>query len=187
MEEETKKTGSLVPFIVVIVLLLGGFLLYKNSQTKQATKGPVVVTATVAPTQSPQEKNEVKFALKEVSSSSQSGTAELYDENGKVKVVLSLTGGNFTKPQPAHIHSGTCPTVGKIVYPLNDVVNGKSETTISASMKDLIGQLPLAVNVHKSQTELKVYTACGDIPQEATSSPTGVSAPTSAPTSGRSY
>jgi len=96
----------------------------------------------------------------------QSGTATLTPSaDGKsVVVVLALTGGTFTAAQPAHIHEGSCPAPGAVKYPLTNVVNGKSTTTLKMSMADLLKTAPqLAINVHKSADESSVYTACGNL------------------------
>jgi hypothetical protein len=95
----------------------------------------------------------------------QSGTAVIAPtKDGKVQVSLTMKGGNFTSPQPAHIHVGSCPNPGAVKYPLTNVVNGKSETTLNVTMDDLLKSSDkLAVNVHKSAQESSVYTACGDV------------------------
>jgi hypothetical protein len=81
-----------------------------------------------------------------------------------VSVVLSLKGGKFMAPQPAHIHVGSCPTPGAVKYPLTNVVNGKSVTMLNVSMKELLASSDkLAINVHKSAAEVTNYTACGDL------------------------
>ncbi len=96
-------------------------------------------------------------------SSGQSGSVILTDLNGKTQVVVAMTGGSFTAPQPAHIHVGACPAPGAVKYALNNLVAGASTTTIDASIEQLRTSLPLAINVHKSAAETNVYTACGDI------------------------
>jgi plastocyanin len=81
-------------------------------------------------------------------------------------------------PHPAHIHSGTCQTLGNVVSPLSDVIAPKSGTTpvgsISArpveTSKTRI-DMPLQgiidgghdINVDKSAREIGDYIACGDI------------------------
>ena len=95
--------------------------------------------------------------------SGQSGTAVLSEENGKVKVMLSMTGGTYTEPQPAHIHMGNCPTPGAVLFPLTNIVDGKSETMLDTTMADLKAKGALAINIHKSAAEQSVYTSCGDI------------------------
>jgi hypothetical protein len=46
---------------------------------------------------------------------------------------------------------------------LNDVTNGKSDTTVNASLVSLMNGNS-AINVHKSATDIQTYVACGDIP-----------------------
>jgi hypothetical protein len=109
---------------------------------------------------------QAKFiALNEQNDLGQSGKAELTENaDGKVVVTLTMVGGTFTQPQPAHIHVGSCPTPGAVKYPLSNVVNGKSVTTLAVSMSELTNSTEkLAINVHKSAAESSVYTACGDI------------------------
>ena len=80
-------------------------------------------------------------------------------------------------PHPAHIHSGSCETLGDVVYPLADVgmeaegeavgssaaipVDG-SVTTVEAPLADIVGA-EHAINVHESQENISNYIACGDI------------------------
>lgn len=103
--------------------------------------------------------------LTEQNASGQSGTAVVTEgPNGNAVVTLTLSGGIFTAPQPAHVHVGSCPTPGAVKYPLSDVVNGMSVTTLDASYEDMTQATDkLAINVHKSASESKVYTACGDV------------------------
>ena len=42
-------------------------------------------------------------------------------------------------------------------------MNGTSVTTIAATLAQLKKELPLAINVHKSKTEITNYTACGPL------------------------
>ena len=95
-----------------------------------------------------------------------SGTATLEDEDGSLKVTLKLKNtvlGIIAPAKPAHIHFGSCANIGDVKYPLNSVVNGKSETIIKTSLADLKAQLPLVINVHKSDAEAGTYVACTDL------------------------
>jgi len=102
-----------------------------------------------------------KVELKGQNNSKESGTATLTSEGESTKVVLDVKGAEGT--QPTHIHKGTCDKLDpKPAFPLSPVVNGKSETTVKASMKELTsGQY--AINGHKSAQDLKTYVFCGDI------------------------
>lgn len=77
---------------------------------------------------------------------------------------------------PAHIHSGTCETLGDVVAPLADVsatgegaVGAASALPLASSQTRV--EMPLqaiidgghAVNIHKSADEIDVYIACGAV------------------------
>jgi hypothetical protein len=102
----------------------------------------------------------VTIALSAQNGSGQTGTAVLTADGPAPKVVITLS--NAPGPHPAHIHAGACPNPGAVVFPLTSVVNGRSETTVAAPLSTILGA-PHAINVHKSPTEIPVYTACGDI------------------------
>ncbi|MEO8581356.1 MAG: hypothetical protein ABI425_02115 [Patescibacteria group bacterium] len=101
--------------------------------------------------------------LGEQNKSGQKGLATLEERDGKVVVTIMQTGTASTVAQPAHIHMGSCPTPGAVKFPLTDVVNGKSVTTVDTTIADLKKMMPIAINVHKSAAESKMYTSCGDI------------------------
>jgi hypothetical protein len=82
--------------------------------------------------------------------------------DGTTKVTLNISGGSDT-PQPAHIHAGSCANLDpKPKWPLTSVVNGTSETVVSASLAEIANGTN-AINVHKSGPEASVYVSCGDI------------------------
>lgn len=152
----------IVTIIVLVIIALGGYYYFMNYQTPAPVMQEEVVTETVE-TQIPEETVRTTITLDEQNESSESGTAVLTEENGKVKVTLNMTGAPADIPQPAHIHSGACPDVGVVVYPLTSVVNGVSETTLDVTIAGLKSQEPLGINVHKSVPEAKVYVSCGDL------------------------
>jgi CHRD domain-containing protein len=107
--------------------------------------------------------NGLTVQLNEQNGSGESGTATFtINDDGTTHVVLQITGGG-TDPQPAHIHEGTCDDLNpQPAFPLQDVVNGSSETDVDISLDDLTLS-SYAVNVHESAEEADVYVACGDI------------------------
>ncbi len=101
--------------------------------------------------------------LREQNNSGVSGTAVMSQVDGKTKIVIDLTGTSAYGASPVHIHSGSCSDLGVIVHPLNNVVNGRSDTTLAVGAHELFAQLPWAINVHKSADEINVYVACVDM------------------------
>ena len=98
-----------------------------------------------------------------------------------------------THQYPAHIHSGTCETLGDVVFPLSDLTSPEAMGTPMAGMAstpmagmdatqmeemgEVVAQSTTtveasladilgaehAINVHMSPEEIDVYIACGDI------------------------
>src|SRR5919199_3679345 len=81
--------------------------------------------------------------------SGESGTARLTAEGpDKTRVEISLKGAPKGTPQPAHIHDGTCAKLDpKPKYPLQNVVEGKSTSTVNASLETITSGKN-AINVH---------------------------------------
>ncbi len=142
-------------YVGVAVLVLVGIWYFVSN--KPTPPSQTMTEATSAPS------SEVVVNLAIQNNSTESGTATLKEEGGKVKVTLKLTGAPAGVTQPAHIHVGKCPDVGAVKYPLTSPVDGMSETTLDVTLAQLKSELPLGINVHKSAAEAKVYISCGDI------------------------
>ena len=145
---------NLLLIVGAVILVAVGFLLFANRQTTVETplvEVPDVVTTTET------------VVLAQQNESGETGVATLTEENGRLMVTLNMTGSPEGVAQPAHIHTGACPDVGGVVYPLTNVMDGVSETTLEVTMDQLRAGLPLAINVHKSVQESGVYTSCGDL------------------------
>ena len=174
------KSNYLLWVVLAAIIVLGGAFYMKKSDTSYTKPGaPTTTTSTTTETKQTTGQP-VTFALNEQSGLGQSGTATLTpNADGTLTVTLALSGGTFSAPQPSHIHLGSCPTPGGIKFDLDNVVNGKSETLINASWSELVAAgEKLALNVHKSGAESKVYTACGNLPltQSDTTTTTGAGA-----------
>ena len=97
--------------------------------------------------------------------SGEMGSAVLSEVNGQTTVVVTVVGEPAGASQPAHIHSGQCgATLGAVVYPLTNVVNGVSTTTINVTMAKL-KSAQYGLNGHKSAAEIGTYTFCGNLTQ----------------------
>jgi hypothetical protein len=102
--------------------------------------------------------------LEPVDDSGVSGTVRITSDNGQVTVAILLTEGlEEDAVHPVHIHDGTCDDLGGVAYPLEDIVDGVSETTLEVDLAEIMtGEY--AINVHLSADEMSVWVACADIP-----------------------
>ncbi|MEK7521847.1 MAG: hypothetical protein AAB599_03570 [Patescibacteria group bacterium] len=131
-----------------LIVVIGGYLFLTGKAG--APKTPVMKIASIV--------------LDAQNKLGESGAATIKEiEGGRVMVTLDLTGAPKGVAQHAHIHMGACPNPGEVVYSLTSPVDGKSETTLDVSFDELMRELPLAVNVHKSVAQSKVYVACGNV------------------------
>lgn len=143
----------------VVFVVIVGYLIY-SSKSSQPPINEAVKTETVPPED---KTKELVVNLNAQSDSTESGKAMLKEVSGKVMVSLDLTGAPKSIIQPAHIHMGSCPIPGEVKYPLTSILDGKSETTLDIGLDQLLKELPLAINVHKSASEAKVYVTCGNL------------------------
>lgn len=157
-QAETPKNSSLMAVlgIVAILVLIVGFFLSRGSKLQNQQ----VTTEAPVPSPTPQV---LTLVLNELANSGENGTATVKEVDGKVVVSVELTGQPEGTIQPMHIHKGSCPGVGDVLYPLTNAVMGKSETTLDVTMDALLAQKPIAINVHKSTAQAKIYFSCGDI------------------------
>jgi hypothetical protein len=101
--------------------------------------------------------------LAQENSSRQSGTATLTPaDDGSTTIVIELSNPPDA-PQPAHVHPGPCGDLGDPIAGLQNLVGGRSESTVSMSLDDLrTGDL--VVHAHKSEAEFEISVACALIP-----------------------
>jgi hypothetical protein len=92
-----------------------------------------------------------------------SGTAMLIPRGNQTQVLISITGARAGASEPTHIHEGQCgPHLGKIVYPLKNVEDGRSDTTLNVPLSSLTHGT-YAINVHESAQNIGTSVACGNI------------------------
>ncbi len=168
--KEYMNAKIFLPLIVIALIVVGGIAFLSNTAKPISPIAPTTTPISISPTQSVTPTSSegkmtnaaIKVVLEEQNNSSQSGTATIKEVDGKVMVSIHLINGSSI-PQPAHFHTGTCSKPGPIKYPLTNVVNGKSDTTLNVSLADFKKELPLIVNVHKSANQINIYVACGEV------------------------
>ena len=100
------------------------------------------------------------------------GTATLTDIGGgrtRVDIRVSVGPGGSAS-MPNHIHTGRCPGVAAVTYPLNAVTNGVGTTEVSAPLADLLSGT-YAINLHRSAAEASVWVSCGNVVAGASALP----------------
>jgi hypothetical protein len=101
--------------------------------------------------------------LEAQNNSGQSGSATLFPEGEKTRVVIELLNTPPGIAQPAHIHAGRCDKLDKAPkWPLEALKGGRSVTLVPASL-DAILKDKTAINIHESAAEIQAYVACGNI------------------------
>jgi plastocyanin len=103
------------------------------------------------------------FDIAGVKDSKQTGYATLVAGGDKTWVNVSVTPGAGTAAQPAHLHTGGCTAPGPVVHALSNIVSGRSISIVERSLAGIQGS-ELSLNIHKSEREITVYTACGRTP-----------------------
>jgi hypothetical protein len=185
MKKNTQR-GFAPLIILLLVLLVGGgaYAISKNKGSKanvnaNATSTAATSTADVAATSTISNSDRtIQITLSEQNKSGQNGKAVITEVNGKAKVIVTLTGKPSAAIQPSHIHIGSCSTLGAVKYPLTSIDKGAAQTMLDISVDQLLAQLPLSVNVHKSGAEIGTYVACGEIGTSTEKMDKGVSAST---------
>lgn len=149
--------GDFLLYLLAAALILGvtAFIFMRVRVTQLYQKAKMMTG---------QEQRQIEIVLNEQNESGESGTATLWEVDGSLIVSLNLTGAPPAEPQPAHIHNGSCEDLGGINYPLTEVTDGVSDTSLEMSLDELLSQNPQAINVHLSVEQANVYVACGDLP-----------------------
>lgn len=96
-----------------------------------------------------------------------SGSATLTASGNQTIVAVTVTGEPAGASEPAHIHVGACPNPGSVKYPLNNIENGTSTTTVNAPLSAITAG-NMAINLHESKANISHYISCGNIPVVAT-------------------
>ncbi len=125
----------------------------------------------------PASANQKTYTLSELDSSGVRGTVTFMKQDEKTtKITINLTGTQTGNTHPAHIHANKASDGGPIVLDFNPVdgATGMSETVVTKlndgtpiTYEELINYNG-HVNIHKSQAELAVMIAQGNIGSNAT-------------------
>jgi len=161
------KISVIVP--VILIVIIAGFLIFATQQSTPSEEEAMTEKedgGAIMDKEEPVMKKELVIGLLEQNDSGESGIATLTEIEGQTRVFIETVGTTADIPQPVHIHEGSCAELGGVNYPLTNVINGASETTVDVLFEQLTKELPLAINIHRSGPEIDVYVACGDFPTD---------------------
>jgi hypothetical protein len=109
--------------------------------------------------------DETVLQLETLSDSGVTGTVTMTEAGEQRTLVVVDVDPSGHANMPAHIHPGSCvDLVPQPRYPLQNVVDGMSTTEVPASLDELLSG-DVALNLHRSNEEMQVYTACVDLRQ----------------------
>jgi hypothetical protein len=153
-QSSEKRDNQILAVALIAAVVVSGYYLFisKQKSEKQLMEASRHLS----------DQKKIVVTLDELSKSKQTGLVSLTEEEGKIAVALDITNSVKSLAQPAHIHSGSCPTPGEPVYTLTNTVDGKSLTTLETNLADLRAKAPLSIMVHKS-TKDHTSVACGNI------------------------
>ena len=102
--------------------------------------------------------------LQALGGSGVTGKAELHAmDDGTTHVVIHLEGDEQGESRPAHLHEGTLDEYDpKPKYPLENVENGTSESTVDASLEEILAE-DFVVAVHESEENVSNIVAAGKV------------------------
>lgn len=156
MVSSKKADNSLMMLLIAVALIATSYILF----IKFTPKMPVQMNENRNVQMS---SDEHIVQLIEQNNSGEYGNVTMMESNGKTVVKVSVKNAPKGVSQPAHIHSGSCIDMGDVVYPLKNLVNGMSETTLDVKLSDLQTKGPLSINVHQSASQMNKYVSCGNV------------------------
>ncbi|GEM_PF-5135069 len=136
--------------LVLILIAAGVFLLFYFSAPESSIY---------------QERPLWTIALESENFSGQRGSAAIYEEKGRIKIILTLSPGARGQIQPAYIQDGDCNSSPRASarYRLNDVTSGESQTILEAPTETFKTELPLSIRIGRSGEEIYTGALCGTI------------------------
>ncbi len=165
MNGENKTIMGIVVVLVGLALIAAIFFITRNNPTTTTNTTNTQTTNSVNNTTNTGKVTVAEsktFSMNAQNGSGQNGTVMFEEAGNQVQVIVTLSNPT-TNSEPAHIHLGSCPTPGSIIFGLSDVVNGSSVTLVDTTLAELKSKGAIAVNVHKSSAEAGTYYSCADV------------------------
>lgn len=153
------KTGIWV--LVIIVLVIAAILLFSGRQAglpggqEEEAGGAATEPRSVL----------VQLLPRGAAATAQTGTVRFTEIlPTQLRVIANIENPKAGVAQAIHIHEGQCDNLGRIVLPLQSLVDGNSVSTVDSNFYNLFNLgINYSVAVHQSVENLANVTACGNI------------------------
>jgi hypothetical protein len=147
--------GSMLVVLLLTLFTMMSFTTLAHAQERQGFRSPLVAQLQQVP----------------------SGRADLIwnPQSQALTATLHLSGLQPRSNHAAHIHAGTCASMGKILYPFrNAVADAAGNAVSSTTINHVTGGIPATgwnITVHKGSTAQTGNLLCGNVvnPKRATS------------------
>ena len=142
--------GGLISGVLAFTLfMMMSFPAWAHDQQKQSSHSPTLVSLT------------------DVSTPSGNAVLQWNRQTKVLRVTFHLSGLQPGSNHAAHIHTGTCSTEGKIVYPFKNVVADRAGNATSMSFfNNVTGGIPATgwhITVHRGPTAQTGDLLCGNV------------------------
>ena len=152
--------GAVPIVLLVIVLILIGFYLYRGSSLEERA-----LTEDIPPPPPPPVNSQLRLAkLDQVNDSGADGAALIQAAGNGTAVEVQIT-GLADGTHAVRIYNGTCAQPKDAIYTLSNVENGKSSSVLTDSFGAVTTGLPRIVMVHAGGAADTKPVACGQIPE----------------------
>ena len=166
------NTVIILSVIVALSVIIGGLLFAPKSEDVIFERAEPVEQAIATATEGRSYRSR-RVDLHTTGTDTQEGSAVVSERDDGISITISLKDVLIDATHPVHLQQGTCDNLGKVIAPLNmimvtdQITNefgiGQSQTQLSETFESIVGDLPHAINVHKSMDEAHEYIACGTI------------------------
>lgn len=148
-----KNITFIIATLLTVVLIV---LLYMQQNSKKAPGAEVIK-------RSPQGDPFLVVPLNPADPKhTQKGSATFFDEGkGNIRVLIQVTDLKIAS-QTASIQQGSCEFPARIAFSFIPLSNGRSETVINTSQKQLQLLKPWVVNITNPAPDIRHSTACGE-------------------------
>ncbi len=150
---------NLVFLIIFLIVLFSAGFLYK-SKISSFLFPRRVSTAKIIPAPT-NVTNAISVVLSEENSSGESGLSTIQEFTNNVVIDVKMV-GTGPSDQKINLYKGSCDDKSQVLFPLKDLANGSSRTSIQTTIGELKKSMPIFIGVLNLNNPK--FASCGQIP-----------------------